>query len=80
MAKAPAPEDVTITAITTTGCKVDSVLISKTYFMPAPDAKEAKKSPKIMTIALDRMLAREEGTWDNVEGGSYGIGISKVHR
>jgi hypothetical protein len=39
---AKAPEDVTMTTIATTTCKVYSVLILKMYFMLAPDGREAK--------------------------------------
>jgi hypothetical protein len=42
-----APEDLTTTAIITAACKVGSVLISKTYFMPVPDGK-GEKSPQIV--------------------------------
>jgi hypothetical protein len=37
-----------------------------------------QKSPKIIKIVENRALAQEEGTWDNVDSVSYGIGISKV--
>jgi hypothetical protein len=76
---AKASGEATTTETTTAVCNVGSVLISKMYFMPAQDGEGAKK-PKITRIVLDRVLAQEEGTRYNVDGGSYGIGISMICR
>ncbi len=76
---AKTPEDVTKIIITAAACKVGSVLILKMYFMPAPD-REGAEIPRTVKNVLGRALAQEEGTWDNVDGGSNDISISKVCR